>query len=136
MASGRHDRSGRTVTGWVALALVLLWCVLMVIVLSAANTATAVDLAGAGAERHPFDDPPVTVARAEFSVGLVAITALPTALVVIALGYGGVVRGRVAGHRVGWVALVVGGFGLLPALIACLFGVLICVLDAGAIAGA
>ena len=31
---------------------------------------------------------------------------------------------------------VVGGVGLLPALIACLFGVLICVLDAEAIAGA
>lgn len=68
------------------------------------------------------------------SVGLVGVAALPIALAVIALGYRGVVRGWVAGRRVGWVALVIGGVGLLPALFACLFGMLICVLDGGVIA--
>lgn len=135
MAPRRHDGSGRTITGWVALALALLWIALMALVLSVANTAKATDLAGAGVTGHPFDDPPIMVAQAEFLVGLVGITALPTALVVIALGYRAVVRGWVAGHRVGWVALVIGGVSLLPALVACLFGVLICVLDGGVVAG-
>ncbi|ROP66501.1 hypothetical protein EDF55_0958 [Curtobacterium sp. ZW137] len=112
----------------------LLWSALMALVLSVANSVTAADLAGTGAPRHPFDDPPVAVARAEFLVGLVGIAALPTALAVIALGHRGVVRGWAAGHRVGWVALIIGGVGLLPALIASLFGVLICVLDGGVVA--
>lgn len=134
MAYRGRDGTGRTASGWVALALVLLWSALMVVVLSLANNATGVGPAGTGVTRHPLDDPPVAVARAELVVGLVGIAALPTALAVIVLGYRGVVRGWVAGHRVGWVALVIGGVGLLPALLASFFGVLICVLDGGVVA--
>ena len=130
-----HDGSGRASAGWLALVLVALYSALLALVLSVANSVTAADLASAGATRHPFDDPPVLVARAEFVVGLVGVAALPIALAVIALGYRGVVRGWVAGRRVGWVALIVGGVGLLPALFACLFGMLICVLDGGVVAG-
>lgn len=129
-----RDGSGRASAGWVALALVVLYSVVLALVLSVSNGVSAADLAGAGAARHPFDDPPVLVARAEFVVGLVAVAALPTALAAIALGYRGVVRGWVAGRRVGWVALVIGGVGLLPAFLASALGVLVCILDGGAIA--
>lgn len=127
------DGSGRTAAGWVGLGLALLWSAAMWLALSVANSLSDADLAGPGAVRHPLDDPPVAVARAEFLVGVVGIAALPVAIAVILLGHRGVVRGWVAGNRVGWVALVVGGVGLLPAVLACLFGVLICVLDGGVI---
>ncbi len=120
--------------GWVALRTRGALFRVLALVLSVSNGVSAADLAGAGAARHPFDDPPVLVARAEFVVGLVAVAALPTALAVIALGYRGVVRGWVAGRRVGWVALVIGGVGLLPAFLASALGVLVCILDGGAIA--
>ncbi|MGW8433265.1 hypothetical protein ACWGJ9_19435 [Curtobacterium citreum] len=121
--------AGRTSAGWFALALVLVWSAAMALALSVANSVSAADLASTAVPRHPLDDPPVPVARAEFLVGLIGITALPSALVVIGLGY----RGWVAGHGVGWVALCIGALGLLPALLATIFGVLICVLDGGAL---
>lgn len=127
------DGSGRTAAGWVGLGLALLWCAAMWLALSIANSLSAADLAGPGAGRHPFDDPPVPVARAEVVVGVLGIAALPVAVAVVVLGHRGVVRGWVAGSRVGWVALVVGGVGLLPAVVSCLFGVLVCVLDGGVV---
>ncbi|GGL77462.1 hypothetical protein GCM10009706_14920 [Curtobacterium citreum] len=125
--------AGRTSAGWFALALVLVWSAAMALALSVANSVSAADLASTAVPRHPLDDPPVPVARAEFLVGLIGITALPSALVVIGLGYRGVVRGWVAGHRVGWVALCIGALGLLPALLATIFGVVICVFDGEAL---
>lgn len=126
---------GRTAAGLAGLAIVVLWFVVMALALAFADSVRAADLASGGAARQAFEDPPAAVARAEFGVGLVGITALPAAVVVIALGYRGVVRGWVSGHRIGWVALVLGGVGLLPAVAATLFGVLICVLDGGALTG-
>lgn len=131
MESRGPDGSGRTIAGWVGLGIALLWFAAMSLALSVANAVSDADLAGAGAVRHPLDDPPVAVARAELLVGVVGIAALPVAVTVVALGHRGVIRGWVAGYRVGWAALVIGGLGLVPAVVACLFGVLICVLDGG-----
>lgn len=133
MESRGPGGSGRTAAGWVGLGLALLWSAAMWLASSVANAVSAADRAGAGAGRHPLDDPPVVVARAELLVGVMGIAALPVAIAVIVLGHRGVVRGWVTGERVGWIALVVGGVGLLPAVLACLFGVLVCVLDGGVV---
>ncbi len=129
MARRMPSGAGRSVAGWVAVVLAALWSGALALALAIARPVQAADRAGAWGTRHPLDDPPAAVARVEFLVGLVGVAALPVAVVVTVLGARAVTHGWVRGRAVGWVALVAGGLGLLPALAATGFGLLVCFLD-------
>lgn len=132
-----RDRTGTSRAGWVGLALVVLWIGAFAVCLHGSDAAVAADRAATvGLPRDALADPPTPVARADFVVGLVGISALPVAVAVVLLGYRGVLLGWRSGRGVGWVALVTGGVGLLPALVACLSGLLTCWLVVGVVVGA
>lgn len=127
-------RPGTSRAGWVGVVVAVLWVVVAGVGLEVSDTVAAAARASADwAARDPLADPPATVARAEFVVGLLGVSALPTAVAVTLAGSRGVLRGWRSGRAVGWVALVVGGVGLLPALGACVIGLVVCGTTLGAL---
>ncbi len=74
----------------------------------------------------PLADPPADVTVVDLQIAIMLATALPVALTVLLLGLVAVLIRRGHGWALApsWIATAVGAFGLVPALLATLAGLL------------
>lgn len=120
---GRYEvRRVAWVPGVVGLVVVAVWAVITIAVFAHAAPVHDAYQGSLTAMQNPdpLADPPRDVAIVDLQIAVMLVLALPSAVTSLVLGLGAVLacRGRGWALTPSWIAAVIGGLGVVPALLA------------------
>ena len=123
MGWGRYKaRRAAWVPGVVGLVVITAWTVITIAVFAHAAPVHDAYQASLTAMQNPdpLADPPRDVAIVDVQIAVMLVLALPSAVTALLLGLGAVLASRFRGWALtpSWIAAVIGGLGVVPALLA------------------